>query len=104
MNIEVEYIAKSIRTNKILYTRHGSIIYDASVSTNTAGVWGALADLTLSAINTAATKYVDIARTCNGFTFSDLPAGKYSPSYGLDGNEAAGKQKFKKRLSSKTQY
>jgi len=104
VSIEVEYIAKSIRTNKILYTRHGSITYDASVKANIGGAWGALADLALSAVNTAATQYVDLARTCNGFTFSDLPAGKYSPNYGVDGNEIAGKQKFKKSLSSQTKY
>lgn len=52
-------------------------------------------------IFTAATKYVDVARACNAYTFKELPAGKYSPTYGTDGAELAGKKVFKANLSSK---
>ena len=48
-----------------------------------------------SAINTAATKYVDVARACNAYTFKDLPTGKYSPIYGTDGVQLAGKKEFR---------
>jgi hypothetical protein len=99
--VEVEYIFKSTKTNEIVYTRKGDITYDASVSSGGAfGVWGALADIALSAINTAATQYVDVARVCNACTFKDLPAGKYSPFYGTDGEQLAGKREFKKTLNS----
>ncbi|MDA3839456.1 MAG: DUF799 family lipoprotein [Patescibacteria group bacterium] len=99
--VQVEYIIKSTKTNEVIYTRKGDITYDASVSTGMGGGLGALADLAASAINTAATKYVDVARTCNAYTFSDLPAGKYSPQFEIDSTQNAGIKDFKVRLSSK---
>ncbi|MGE4568018.1 MAG: GNA1162 family protein [Bacteroidales bacterium] len=99
--VEVEYIIKSTKTHEIVYTRKGDIVYDASVSTGFGGALGALADMAASAINTAATKYVDVARVCNAYTFTDFPAGKYSPAYGTDANMPAGPKSFKARLNSK---
>ena len=94
-------VIKSTKTNEIVYTRTGDVTYDASVSTGVGGAWGALADIAASAINTAATKYVDVARACNAYTFKDLPAGKYSPTYETDGELPAGKKIFKVNLNSK---
>jgi hypothetical protein len=101
--VQVEYIIKSTKTNEILYTRTGDVTYDASVSTGAGGIFGALANIAASAINTAATKYVSVARTCNAYTFKDLPAGKYSPAYGTDGAQLAGKKIFKATLNAKYQ-
>lgn len=99
--VQVEYIIKSTKTNEVVYTRTGDIIYNTSVSMGIGGVWGALADMAASAINTAATSYVDVARVCNTYTFKDLPAGKYSPTYGTDGEQPAGKKLFKVNLNSR---
>jgi len=101
VKVDIEYILKSTVTDEILYSRYGSIIYDASVSAGGGGIYGALADIALSAINTAATKYVDLAKVCNSYTLSDLPKGKYSPFHNIDGNGYAGKKRFTKKLSSK---
>jgi hypothetical protein len=98
--VEVEYILKSTKTNEIIYSRKGEITYDASVSTGGTSALAALADVALSAVNTAATKYVDVARVCNAYTFQDLPYGKYSNMYGKDGEEYAGEKEFKVRLNS----
>ena len=67
-------------------------------------MFGVLADLALSAINTATTKYVNVARACNSYTLQDLPAGKYSPSFGVDGDLMSGKKRFKVRLNSQYKY
>jgi hypothetical protein len=99
--VQVEYIVKSISTNEILYSRTGEVIYDTSVNTGGTGAMGALVNVAASAINTAATKYVDVARVCNAYTLRDLPAGKYSPMGGLDGAEYAGPKTFKVTLNSK---
>ncbi|MDR2586110.1 MAG: DUF799 family lipoprotein [Prevotellaceae bacterium] len=99
--VQVEYIIKSIKTGEVVYSRIGDVTYNASVSTGTKGLLGVVIDLTASAINTAATKYVDVARACNAYTFKDLPAGKYSPKSGLDGAELAGSKEFKVMLDSK---
>lgn len=93
--VEVEYIFKSLKTNEVVYQRKGSITCNTSVSTGISGVWGVLADLAASAIVTAATKYVDVAKVCNTYTFGDLPAGKYSPKFRTDGTEKAGEKEFK---------
>jgi hypothetical protein len=97
--VKVEYIIKSTATNEIVYTRTGDIVYDASVSTGAGGIAGLVADIALSAINTAATKYVDVARACNAYTYQDLPAGKYSPTYGMDGAEMSGKKEYRANLN-----
>ena len=101
VNVDIEYILKSTITNEVLYTRYGSIIYDASISTGGDGIYALLADIALSAVNTAATKYVDLAKVCNGYTLSDLPKGKYSPWHNIDKDDYAGAKKFTKRLSAK---
>ncbi len=93
--VEVEYIIKSTETNEILYTRKGDITYDASVNSGAPGALGAIVNIAASAINTAATKYVDVARACNAYTFKDIPAGKYSPNFGIDKEQYAGKKNFK---------
>ncbi len=98
--VEVEYLLKSVRTNEVLYTRRGNVTYDTSVSSGAGGVLGALVDLAASAINTAVTKYVDVARACNAYTFKDLPAGKYSPRYGVDSLQVAGPKEFQVMLNS----
>lgn len=99
--IEVEYLLKSIKTNEILYARKGDITYDTSINTGVGGIGGIIADLAASAINTAVIKYVDVARVCNSYTFKDLPTGKYSPTYGTDGDLPAGIKDYKVKLSSK---
>ena len=49
-----------------------------------------------SAVNTAATKYVDVGRAVNAYTLSDLPAGKYnSLRYMQDREELAGKRNLR---------
>ncbi|MCX6258452.1 MAG: DUF799 family lipoprotein [Bacteroidia bacterium] len=97
--VEVEYVLKSTKTNEVVFTRKGDITYDASVNSGTGGLAGALTSMAASAINTALTKYVDVARKCNSYTFKDLPAGKYSPNYGLDRDELIGKKEFKVSLN-----
>ncbi len=99
--VEVEYILKSVSTNEVLFTRTGSVTYDTSVSTGVGGAWGVLADIAASAINTAAAKYVDVARACNAYTFKDIPVGKYQEGYALDGDQHAGPKEFDVTLNSK---
>lgn len=100
VTVEIEYIFKSTQTNEIVYSRKGEIIYDTSVSSDSHGLAGAIADLAISAIRTATTNYIDVARVCNSYTFKDLPSGKYSPNYGIDGDSPAGKADFNVRLNS----
>jgi hypothetical protein len=98
--VEVEYILKSTKTNEIVYTRRGDVTYNTAVSSGSGGAYGALVDIAASAVATAVTKYIDVARVCNSYTFKDLPAGKYSPSFNIDGDQLAGPKEFKVLLNS----
>jgi hypothetical protein len=106
ITITVQYIFKSAKTNEVVYKREGKIICDTSVKTglsNSGGVLGLIgliADKTLSVINTAVTDYVAVARDCNNYVLnSDLPKGKYSSTYGQDGEEIAGPTNFTVSIS-----
>ena len=99
VKVEVEYILKSTKTNEVLFTIRGTINYKTTIS-GTAGSFGALADLALTTINTIGTKYVDVAKICNTYTFKDLPVGKYSPINVLEADEFAGSKVFSVNLNS----
>jgi hypothetical protein len=98
VNVEIEYIIKSVKTNEVIYTRKGNVTCDTSAGSGYGGGIGALVSVAASAINTAVTKYIEVARLCNTYTFKDLPKGKYSRYHNLDGEEFAGKKEFKVRL------
>ncbi len=100
VNVEIEFIIKSTKTNEILYTRRGEIRYDTSLSTGLGGIGGLVANLTLSGLNTLGTKYVDVARVCNYHVLKDLPVGGYSLNHDLDGAQLAGLKSFKINLSA----
>ena len=94
LTVDVEYILRSTKTGQTLYTREGNIKVDTSVNDGS-GVFGAVAGLIATAINTAATDKVIAGRKCNAFVLSDLPAGKYSDYYGKDAKNPAGKKFIK---------
>lgn len=102
VHVDIEYIFKSTKTNEIVYSRRGEVTYDTAVNLGGSGLVGLVANVAASAINTAAAKYMDVARACNTHTFKDLPAGNYSPTYLQDGTEYAGSKAFKVMLNSKT--
>lgn len=98
--VEVEYIVKSIKSNEILYSRKGQINYNTNIQASGGGLAGALIAVAATAINTAATKYVDVARIANSYTFKDIPSGKYSPVNPNEALEYAGPKEFKVTLNS----
>lgn len=94
VSVEIEYIMKSTKTNEVVYKRRGRVNYDTSVTTNQPGLAAALVSIAMTAINTAVTKYIDVARTCNAYALQDLPSGAYSPQFIIDGEEEAGAPNF----------
>ncbi|MDR3653450.1 MAG: DUF799 family lipoprotein [Paludibacter sp.] len=104
VSVGVEYVVKSTKTNEILYDRKGTINYNTSFSGSGGGLVGALVNVAATAINTAATKYVDVARVCNGYTLNDLPNGKYAPEDPKESEEFAGENNFNVNLNSKYGY
>jgi hypothetical protein len=99
ITVTIEYVLRSTITNETIFQRKGTITYDTSVNTSGGGgLFGALVDLAASAINTALSDYVPVARACNAAVLSDLPAGKYSPSYETDKTVIAGPKEIKQTV------
>ena len=92
--VDIEYILKSTKTNEVLFSRYGHITYDATIQSNNGGLAGALISMAASALNTALTDQIKIARTCNTYSLSVLPRGKYDPNYELDGDLSGGSKEF----------
>lgn len=95
IEIKIEYILKSTKTDEILYERMGVVTFRSS--SNSGSI---LADLAVNILSTALTKEVELARSCNGYAFSDIPKGKYSPTHGKDQQEIAAEKEFKIQLSN----
>ncbi len=101
ITVEVEYIAKSAKTNTVIYSRRGTMSVDTSVnSVGGGGLLGAVVNMAATAINTAMTPHVKAARACNAFTFTDLPAGHYNSSFENDSILKSGKPVFKARVKA----
>jgi hypothetical protein len=94
VEVKIEYLIKSAKTDEVLYNRIG--VLKVSSSSNSGNVF---ADLAVMMIKTAFTKEVTVARSCNDYTFTDIPKGKYSPLHGMDKNSPAGKKEFSITLS-----
>jgi hypothetical protein len=94
LTVHIQYILRSTKTGQTLYSREGTITVDTSITTGVGGLYGALADVLATTINTAATDKVVAGRRCNAYVLSDLPAGKYSNLYGKDMKNPAGKDRI----------
>lgn len=95
LTVGIEYRLRSTKTGETLYQREGLIKVDTSVSGGGGGLLGSLVSLAATAINTALTDKVVAGRKCNAYVLSDMPAGKYSPTFGKDQGEPAGKAYIK---------
>lgn len=95
VEVNIEYSIRTTENNEEIFYRKADITYNASSSTQNAGLAGLLADKIVGAIATAATSHVKVARVSNDYSLSDLPAGKYNPKNGLDQNSIAGQREIK---------
>lgn len=91
----VEYILRSTKTGETLYRREGLIKVDTSVGSGGGGIFGALASIAATAINTAATDKVVAGRKCTVYVLSDMPEGKYGTMYNKDQKIKAGNSYIK---------
>lgn len=90
IEVEIEYILKSTKDNKVLFQRSADVTVDCSVKTN-----NALLDLVVSAVSTALSDNIIGARRANMFILSDLPDGKYAPNFEKDKELIAGPKDVK---------
>ncbi len=78
---KIRYIIKSTSSNEVIFDRSCDLYLDLSQDSGSNSLLATLIDLAVSAINTATTDHIVAARKANYFIFSDIPRGKYSPSY-----------------------
>lgn len=89
ITVDIEYILRSTKTGETLYQREGLVTLDTNVNIG-GGVFGLIATVVATTVNTAMTDKVVVGRKCNVLVLSDLPAGKYSPLFGKDKTVPAG--------------
>ncbi len=83
VKVEIEYKLVSTKDNKVLWNFDGEIKVDTKVN-NTRS---ALLNLALTAVKTATTDYVPIAKRVNYMAISSIPFGKYHPRFNKDQND-----------------
>ena len=90
---KLKFIVKSTRTNEVLFDRTCDLYLNLSDDNNYGGgLIGALANVAVSAINTALTDHIVAARMCNRFIFEDMPQGKYRTEH-LQDQETPAREK-----------
>lgn len=90
INVKIEYLLKSTRTDEILFNRIGDVTLNISLNTG-----NPLVNIVGSMIATSLTKEIVVGRNCNIYTISDIPAGKYSPMFEKDGELKAQPKNFR---------
>lgn|SRR5574344_408553 len=94
--VEIQYVFKSTKTNKIIYDRTGTYQYSTSSGTTSNNCLVNIITSIASTVNAAITDLTVIADKCNSATLDyDLPKGRYSPKYGTDTDEMAEYQEVK---------
>ena len=93
---KITYIVKSTRSNEVLFNRTCDLYLDLSDNNYYGGgLVGSLANIAVSAINTALTDHIVAARNCNTFIFNDIPQGKYRSEHLQDQETPARDQNIK---------
>lgn len=91
----ITYIVKSAHTNDVLFEKSCDLYLNLSTSSGSNTAFGAIVDLIASAVNTATTDHIAAARKANYYIFTDIPRGKYHPSFMQDQNASATAKELK---------
>jgi hypothetical protein len=95
IRVKIEYLLKSTKTDEILFNRVGDVTLSISMNTG-----NAFANIVGSMLATSLTKEIVVGRNCNIYTIKDIPAGKYSPMFGKDGETMAQPKDFKSVITN----
>lgn len=83
VTVAVDCLLKSTTTGRDLWKYDGTIVVDTSVSGG-GGLAGLIVQVVATAIKTATTDYVPVAKRANITTMSSMPLGKYNPNFDKD--------------------
>lgn len=90
VKVGITYTLRSTKTGETVYSRSGQFKCDTSYDSGLSGssngylaLIGFIVDTVGTAVQTAVTDYIGVAKTCNYYTL-DFPYGKYNPYHGYD--------------------
>lgn len=80
VSVRISYILRSAQTNETLYQNQAQVVLDTAIQTYEAGdnLWFAVFDVVATSINTAMSKKIKAAYTCNEAVLKDFPKGHYA--------------------------
>ncbi len=84
VTVGVAFHLKSTTTGSELWKYEGMIRVDTGGGGGGGGLGGLIAQIVVTAIKTATTDYVPIAKRANAIVISTIPSGKYHPMHGQD--------------------
>ena len=84
VTVSVRSLLRSTKTGESLWEYEGTYVHDTTVRSSGGGLAGLLVAAIATAITTAATDYVPVAKRANYFVFSTIPFGKYHPVHDKD--------------------
>ncbi|MDN3651317.1 DUF799 family lipoprotein [Thalassotalea ponticola] len=84
VTVGLDFELLSTTTNEVLWQYDNVIVQDTSGGNS----GNPLIDALVTAVNTAATDYVPIARMVNSRIINTIPVGKYHKRHGADGNDS----------------
>ncbi len=83
MTVGVAFLLKSTTTGEELW-KYDGVLQVSTAGGGGGGLAGLVVQVVVTAIRTATTDYVPIARRANLMVISTLPYGKYHPMHGQD--------------------
>lgn len=85
VKVSVEFLLRSTTTGEDLWKYDGTIIVDTSGGSGGAGgLAGLLIKIVTTAVKTATTDYVPLAKRANSIALVSIPYGKYHPDFDTD--------------------
>ncbi len=87
LTVSVDATLKSTKTNQVLWRYSGTIVANLSGNNSGGGLAGLVAQVVVTAVNSAVADYVPYARLANTQLLYTIPVGKYHARTGLDGED-----------------
>jgi hypothetical protein len=84
VSVSIRSVLRSTTTGDDLWQYEGTIVEDTTVTSSGGGLGGLAVAIIATAIKTAATDYVPIAKRANYMIINSIPYGKYNPNYDKD--------------------
>ena len=86
VTVHLHFLLRSTTTGEDLWQYEGKIVEDTTVTSSEGGLIGLAVAIIATAIKTAATDYVPVAKRTNWMVLNTIPFGNYHPQYDKDRN------------------